>query len=233
MSDYRRRTALAGLLYLGMIVFGILAQTLRSGIVVAGDAAATARNISAHGTLFRVSAMSDLIMTVCYFLWGLVLFSLLKKVDRKVALLMAVTNFIGAPIMALNILNQVAAQRILLGADYLKAFSAEQLQALSLFFLDLQNLGYLIAAISYGLYLLPLGYLVLKSGFFPRAFGVLYLIAGSATLIDFATQFLFPRLGALTQNLLYPVALLEISFCLWLLVKAARGAGKAAPLPSN
>lgn len=231
-SPSRRTTRTAGLFYLGLIGFGILAQFLHTGIVVAGDAAETARNIAAHGGLFRLSTLADLFMASCFFLLGLSLYLLFKKTNRTAALFMLVINAIGAPIMALNVLNQVAAQHVLSGAGYLKAFSTEQLQALSLFFLDLQGLGYLIAAISYGLYLLPLGYLILKSGFFPRLFGYLYLACGSLTMVDFLVQFLLPRYGAYSQILLYPLALVEIGFCLWLLGAKRKEGGSKAPMGS-
>jgi hypothetical protein len=218
----QRKTAkIAGVLYLLLIMFGIIAQVIRSNLIVPADVTATASNIMASGEMIRISFMSDLLMTTFYFLWGLALYVLLKPVNKNIAMLMALINFVGAPIMAINMLNQFAALHLLSGADYLKVFPADQLQAMAMFFLNMQNYGYLIAAISLGSYLLPLGYLIFKSGYFPRMFGVLYIMLGFCTLVDFFIQFLFPKYADISMLLLYPGALVEISFCLWLLIKGA------------
>lgn len=221
MNPSKKTIRILGVLYLLLIVFGIFGQVVRSTLIVPTDAAATARNLMGSELLVRFGFVSDLLMTTCYFLWGLALYFVLKPVNKSVALLMAVINFVGAPIMALNMLNQFAALQLLGGAEYLKAIPANQLQTLALFFLNLQNYGYLVAAISFGLYLLPLGYLVLKSGYFPKVFGVLYMGLGVLTLLDFFTQFLFPRFGNISEMLLYPAALVEFGFCAWLLIKGA------------
>ena len=222
MNTINKTARIAGVLYLLLIVFGITAQVIRSSLIVIGDAAATARNIMASEWLFRVSFMSDLFMTTCYFLFGLTLYVLLKPVNKNIALFMLLLNFFAAPIMALNMLNHYAALLLLSGADYLKVFQADQLQALAMFFLDLQNYGYLIGTIGFGFYFFPLGYLIFKSGNFPRIFGVLYIIGGFGFLIDFLTQFLFPKYAEISMVALSPVVIVEISFSLWLLIKGAK-----------
>lgn len=222
MNSINKTARIAGVLYLLMIVFGITAEVIRSNLIVSGDVAATASNIISSEWLFRVSIMSDLFMTTCYFLFGLTLFMLLKPVNKNIALLMLVLNFFAAPIMAFNMLNHYAVIQLLSSADYLKVFQINQLHALVMFFLDLQNHGYLIGTIGFGFYFFPLGYLIYKSGSFPRIFGVFYIIGGFIFLIDFLTQFLFPKYAEISTNALYPVAILEISFCLWLLFKGAK-----------
>jgi hypothetical protein len=222
MNSINKRARTAGLLYLLLIVFGITAQVIRSSLIVSGNVAATASNIMASEWLFRVSFVSDLFMTMCYFLFGLALYVLLKPVNKNIALLMLLLNFFAAPIMALNMLNHYAVLLLLSGADYLKVFQPDQLQALATFFLDLQNHGYLIGTIGFGFYFFPLGYLIFKSGYFPRIFGILYIIGGFVFLVDFLTQFLFPKYTEISTMALFPVVILEITFSLWLLIKGVK-----------
>jgi hypothetical protein len=121
----------------------------------------------------------------------------------------------------LSQLNQFAALLPLSGADYLTVFTADQLQALVMVFLELQKLGTLIATIFWGLWLFPLGYLVYKSGYFPKIFGVLVIIAGFGYLLGSFTHFLLPNLEAI-----FPVFELltfgEVIFMVWVLLKGAK-----------
>ena len=111
---------------------------------------------------------------------------------------------------------------LLSGADYLTVFGADQLHALVMFFFDLYTAGVMIATIFHGLWLLPLGYLVYKSGYFPRILGVLLMIACFGFLIDSLRYFVFPEYEVIT----YPGIVFEIigefGFCGWLLLKGAK-----------
>lgn len=222
MDSINKTARIAGVLYLLLIVFGIIAQVIRFGLIVPGNAAETAYQIIASKFLFRISFVSDLFMTVCYFLFGLTLYMLLKPVNKNISLLMLVLNLIAAPIMALNMLNQYAALLLLSNVEYLRIFTVEQLQTMAMFFLDLQNHGYLIGTIGFGFYFFPLGYLIYKSGSFPKIFGALYIIGGFFFFIDFLIQFLVPKYADVSTIILFPVAILEISFSLWLIIKGAR-----------
>ena len=115
---------------------------------------------------------------------------------------------------------QFAALLLLGGADYLSVFEANQLQGLAMFFLNLHKYGYIIPQIFHGLWLLPLGLLVFKSGFFPRVFWVLLIIACFSFLLDEFARFLLPNYGdtiALVVTL--PAVIGEFLFCGWLLIR--------------
>jgi hypothetical protein len=130
------------------------------------------------------------------------------------ALLMVMFLLAGVPIAMLNKLNQFAALLLLSGADYLRAFPTEQLQAMALLLLRLHNSGTSIAFIFWGLWLFPLGYLVFKSGFLPRVLGVLLMIGCFGYLIDSFAAFL-----GYGVNIGMFAALAEMLFLLWLLIK--------------
>jgi hypothetical protein len=228
MNSINKTARMAGFVYLGNIITGIFAQVVRSTLVVPGDAATTAKNIMASELLFRFGFVSDLIMVTFYSLMGLAFYVLLKPVNKNVALLMLLLNLAGVPILAINMLNQFATLLLMSGAGYLTVFSADQLHALGMLFFNLHEYGYSIAVISWGFYLLPLGYLVFKSGYFPKILGVLLMLASLGDLIQFFQVFLFPAYEVITYPGLAVALIAEFSFAFWLLVKGAKEQQPAA-----
>jgi len=141
---------------------------------------------------------------------------LLKPVNKNIALLMIVIALVGVSITMLNELNHFAALLLTSGADYLKAFEADQLHALVMFFLDLRGYGTFIPQIFFP-WLLLLGYLVFKSGFLPRILGILLMIGGLCYPIQAVLFFLFPNFDAMIFGLFAFSG--ELLFYLWLLIK--------------
>ena len=206
---------LAGFLYLLVVPLGIFGSLyVPSRLIVSGDAATTARNIIANEFLFRLGLVSDLLAPLVLILVVLLLYKLLKHVNRDMAWLMVIFLLLGVPIALLSKLNQFAALQLLNGADYLNVFTTEQLQALALLFLRLHDRGGTIAAIFWGLWLFPMGYLVFKSGFFPRILGVLLMISCFGYLINSFAIFL-----GYTVNTGLFGAVGEVLFILWLIIK--------------
>ncbi len=207
---------IAGFLYLIIFITGAFGQLyIRDSLIVPGDAATTANNIMASESLFRLGIVIALIRQAVLVLLPLVLYKLLKVVNKNVAVLMVVFALVAVPISMLSELNQIAALLLLSGADYLTAFTAGQLQALVPLFLDLREHGLFIAQLL-AVWLLPLGYLVFKSGFLPKILGILLMIAGFGFLIDFVTFFLFPNFDVTLSLFTFWG---EALFALWLLIK--------------
>jgi hypothetical protein len=225
---------LAGLFYLINIITGLFTEIfVRSNIIVWENAAATAQNIIASQLLFRAGIISDLLMTMSYLLMGLTFYILLKQVNKNVALAMLLLNIIGVAILALNLLNQFAPIILLSGADFLKVFSADQLNSLVMFFLNLHKYGYIIAGISWSAYLLPLGYLVYKSGYFSKFLGVLLMIAPLYGLTDLFIQIMFPKYLAITYPFAVIAIVAEFSFAFWLLFKKLKDPVAVTPESVN
>jgi hypothetical protein len=215
MNSINKTARLAGFLYLLvslLAIFGILYVPPR--LIVPGDAATTAQNLMASESLFRLAIVSDLLASIVMMLVVLVLYKLLKSVNKNMALLMVIFLLVAVPIAMLNKLTQFAALQLLSGADDLTLFTTEQLQALALLFLRLHDHGSSIAFIFWGLWLFPLGYLVFKSGFLPRILGVLLMIACIGYLVDSFAIFLGYEvsIGMFT-------GWGEVLFLLWLLIK--------------
>jgi hypothetical protein len=216
-NSIKKTARVAGGLYLLVALFGGFSIIfVSSTLIVPGDATTTVNNIMASELLFRFGFVGGLITQTLQILLVLVLFKLLKPVSRNFALLMVIFSLIGIPIAMLNLLNQFAALLLLSGANYLTVFDAGQLHALVLLFLELQSHGVSIAAIFWGLWLLPLGYLVFKSGYIPGILGILLIIGGFGYLIDSATFFLIPNFDVEISQFTF---IGELLLPLWLLIK--------------
>jgi hypothetical protein len=214
---------MAGFLYLMYIVTTIVADVFgRSPLIAYGDAAATAQNIMASEWQFRLGITGDLVSAVFFLLAAWALYVLLKPVHQNLALLFLLLNLGGVAVYSINLLNQFAVVLLLSGADYLKVFQADQLQALVMFFLNLHHNGYWIAQIFFGAWLFPLGYLVFKSGFLPKILGIVMMIHFVGWLMTFLQFFLFPGFEVITY-LTYPLGLIsELGLTLWLLIMGVK-----------
>jgi hypothetical protein len=207
-------------LYLITFVSDIVAEFIRSNIIVPGDTATTANNIIKSESLFRIAFVGDLIMITSGLFVALVLYKLLSPVNKNLAALMVLFTSISAAITCINSLNLFAPILLLNNADGLTVFEAGQIHMLMEFFFDLHDTGYVIANIFFGLWLLPLGYLVIKSGYFPRILGILLIIACFGYLADFFVAFLIPSYKEIIHPIaMAPAAIAELSFTLWLLIK--------------
>jgi hypothetical protein len=192
--------------------FGII--YVPSVLLVPGDAATTSRNIMASEWLFRSGTVSHLIGQIIFIFLVLTLYRLLQPVNKEHAVLMVVLALLGIPIAFLNEVNHLAALRLLSSADD-GAFTSTQLQAQAMLFLDMRRSGILVTQVFWGLWLLPLGWLIFRSGFLPKLLGILLVIGGVGYLIDWATQLLFPGLATISQFTFIGELLLP----LWLLIK--------------
>jgi hypothetical protein len=220
----RKKTArLAGLLYFVFSLFGFFSlMYVPSKIFVAGDAAATARNIAAHELLFRAGIMGNLIGSIGFIFVALALYELLKEVNKRQAVLMVTLIVISLPISLLNEVSHLAALKLLSGANYLSAFTKPQLDAVVMVFHGLWGQGMLVAGIFWGLWLFPFGVLVYKSGFLPRIIGVLLIIAGFGYLAGSLTSLLFPTYASAVSRVANILTAGELPIILWLLIMGAK-----------
>ena len=215
-KSVNRTARVAGFLYLLVFPLAIFSLNVRDTLIVPEDAAATASNIMASEGLFRGGIAAWLASQTIFIFLLLALYKLLKPVNRNVALHMVVLLLVGVPIALINELNQFAALLLLSGADYLTAVEAGQLHAQVMFHLNLHQYGINIAQIFWGLWLLPFGYLVLRSGFLPRILGVLLMIGCFGHLMDVVTAVGFPNFDVTVTQF---TSIGEFLLPLWLVVK--------------
>lgn len=211
----RLMARITGALYLITILTGIFSAGYVSGkLVVNADAAATATNILAHRGLFQLAFAVYLIEMACQIAITALFYDLLKPAGRSVSLVAAFLGLTGGIIKTLSRLFFIAPLFILGGAHYLTVFSAEQLQALALLFLKVNDRGAGIALVFFGFYAILTGYLIIKSTFLPRILGVLSVFGGFGWL-----TFLYPPLGGRLFPFIAIFAILgATSLIFWLLV---------------
>ena len=211
---------IGGVLYLIIIVIGFCGEFfVRNKLVVSGDVTATANNIMASESLWRAQIAGDLIVLVCAVALTLILYVLLRPVNKNLALLAVFFNIVEFPIEAASKLCLFAALFLSGNADYLKAFEPHQLHALVKISLKLHDYGFAIDLVFFGFACLIYGYLLFRSGYFPRTLGVLMAIAGLSYLTNSFTLILAPRYAATILPILVLALIGESSLCLWLMVK--------------
>jgi hypothetical protein len=224
MNSTRNPGRVAGFLYLLLTVLApYRLMYIPSTLIVRGNATATANNIAAHESLFRLGIVSDLLCGTILIFLVLALYRLFKGVDQNLAVLVVILGgVLPAAIDFFNVLNDAAVLILVRGADFLSVFEKPQRDALSTLFLRLHSQEEIAAEILWGLWLVPLALLVIRSRFLPRFLGVWLIINGAAYMILNFTGLLFPQYYNALFNSAFPALLGEVAFMLWLVIKGAK-----------
>src|SRR2546421_4111119 len=222
MHPLKKAARIAGAIYLTMVFTGPFSLIyVPNKLIVRGNAAATADNILAHETMFRLAILADLIGSVIFICLGIALYKLLSSVNKTWAGLMVAFVLVSAAVGFLNTLNNIAALTLFRGADFLAVFDKPQRDALAYLFVRLHSQGILINEIFWGLWLFPFGLLVFRSGFLPRWIGVWLMINCFGYLVLFVTALFFPAYNDKAFLYLQPVLFGELAIMLYLLIKGA------------
>jgi hypothetical protein len=223
MNSLKKIARGAGILYILMDVPMIFSgMIVDPKIYVPGDAVATASNILASEWLFRLDVVSNLVGPILFLFLVLALYNLFESVDKSQSRLMVTLVVASIPVTLLSTLFQYAPILLLSGDGHLSTFNPAQLQTLAMVFFDMYEHGIMIAEIFWGLWLIPLGLLVYKSGFVPKVLGVLLIIGCFGHLLSFLSTFLFPDYGAILIPISETVMFGELPIFLWLLIKGVK-----------
>jgi hypothetical protein len=213
ISSPRLTARLAGLFYFLMAVFGEVASLTRHGLIVSGDAAATAINIQAHQSMYLVGYVGDILMVASYVVVTALLYRVFEPVNKSIALTAAAFGLTGCAILAIAYSFELTPLTLLANMRYLGAFTVSQRQTLSYLSLNFYSQTYGLSLVFFAFYLLLTGWLIFRSSFMPRILGVLLMLGvwGLAFLSPpFALKYLvWLRFGSIGELLLL----------LWLLVK--------------
>jgi hypothetical protein len=213
---------IGGLAYLIIIAAGVMGEIfIRSKVIVPDNAIATTNNISASPLLWRIGIFGDLVMHVFDLVVGIVYYTLLKRVNKDLALLSLLFGLIQTAVLVANKMNLMMPLFLSDNDNYLKAFTQQQLQALSYLSVKAHEYGFGVGLIFFGFECLIDGYLIFRSEFLPRILGVMIFIAGICYLTNSFLLLFSPKLeGLLFPIILGPLAFIgEFSMCLWLIVK--------------
>jgi hypothetical protein len=223
MTSLSRNARVAGFLYFTLMTAPLRLIYIPAKLFVAGNSSATANNIAAHETLFRLGILSDLFTATMDIFLTLALYRLFKTVDEGLARLMVVLGaLMVTPIYFLNTINDAAALLLARGASFLSVFDKPQRDALVMVFLRMHGQGILANEIFWGLWLFPFGLLVYRSRFLPRFLGVWLMLNCFAYLATSVTGILWPQYEQRVSNWLFPVMLGELAIMLWLIIVGAK-----------
>lgn len=223
MHPTDKAARVAGAIYLSMVVTAPFSHIyVPRTLIEQGNAVATASNILAHEVLFRLGIVAELATGVIFIFLAMALYNLLSGVNRTHARLMVSLVLVSVAITFANVVNDIAALILFRGGDFLAVIDAPQRNALAMLFLRLHSQGNFVNEIFWGLWLLPFGLLVMRSGFLPRILGVLLVVNGFAYVAGSLTWLLLPDYGTVVFRALLPALLGELWIMLWLLVKGAK-----------
>lgn len=223
MNETKKNARIAGFIYLSMILTAPFCMLyVPNKLIVHGNAAATADNILAHETMFRLSIFGDLVGQVIFICLGVAFFRLLCDVNKNWALLLLSFVLVSSAVCFLNVINDIAALILFRGGEFLDVFDKPQRDALAMLFLRLYNHGQFIAELFWGLWLFPLGLLIYRSGFIPRFIGAWLMINCFGWIaLSFTALFFYKNYSAMFSYL-QPVLFGEMALMLWLLIKGAK-----------
>lgn len=224
MNPLKKTAHIAGVLYLILAITGAYSMMyVASQIFVPGDAAATAKNILANELLFRSGIVSQLVSQSLFVFLVLALYRLLKEVNEHQAKAMVALVLVAVPVaFLLETFNAISL--LILKGEVLKTLDIQEKQDFAMLFLKMNGYGTTIVEIFWGLWLIPFGQLVYKSGFIPRVLGVLLIVGGISYVLESCTVLLFPDYrSTISQVTMVAAALGEFLIILWLLVKGVSG----------
>src|SRR6266576_736999 len=223
MHPIKKAARIAGAIYLSMVITGPFSLIyVPSKLIVRGDAAATAQNVLAHETMFRLAILADLVGQVIFICLAIALYRLLSGVNKTWAGLMVGFVLVSAAVGFFNTLNDIAALTLFRGADFLTVFDKPQRDALGMLFIRLHSQGIFIDEIFWGLWLFPFGLLVFRSGFLPRFLGIWLMINCFGYVALSVIALFFHSYYNAAFGYLQPVLFGELAIMLWLLIKGAK-----------
>ena len=210
-----------GVLYLGIIFLGIFGEmVVRGSIVVSGDPSATVNRLAASEFLWRSGIAGDLLMQVLDVPTIVIFYLLLRPVSQSLALLSTALNLVQTAVLALNKLSLLVPVFLLDGTAYLGVIPTPNLHVLSYLAIKAHGYGFAIGLVFFGFTCLARGYLIFKSGYFPKVLGVLLQVAGVSYLLNSFALLLAPSFAqAISPGVLVPALVGELSLTLWLLIK--------------
>ncbi|MBI3221024.1 MAG: DUF4386 domain-containing protein [Bacteroidetes bacterium] len=220
-TSAQRYARAGGAAYLIIIIAGACGELLiRNPIIVSGDAMATHTNLAASQGIWRIGIAGDLLMHLMDLVVLMAYYYLLRPVNKNLAQLAIFFGLIQTAVLVANKMNLVVPLFFAKDSAYLQAFTKEQIAALSYLSIKAHNYGFGVGLLFFGGECLIDGYLIYRSGYLPRALGVMIALAGAGYLINSFTLILAPSLTEYTFPILMgPIFIAETSMALWLMIK--------------
>jgi hypothetical protein len=216
----RRLVLTAGLLYLGVILFGIFAEITRTGLIVTGDSSATVDKIIASNGMLQVAFASEMVSHIFYVLLGLTCYIIFKKINNKIAIVMLFFVMISGSYAIINIVNVLDVIQLISGTVPLTGAETDLVMTHLKTHVDG---SYIAQIIGWGPWLIPLGYLGYRSNFVPRMIGIALMFGGPGLTALGFQYFLLPSMGDLFMPCIVFSFIGEFSICGWFLYRGIKG----------
>lgn len=239
----RQAARIAGYGYLVIFVLAIFANFVaRSALIEADDAAATAQNIAESALLFRSGLVSFMIVFALDVVIAWALYIFFRQVSRDLSLLTAWFRLVYTTLLGVALASSFVVLRLVSDGDRLGGLERAQLDAQVMLYLDAFDYAWLIGLACFGIHLVLLGYLSLRSGVVPRVIGLLLVLAGVAYVVDTVANALLANYDDHETLFLVIVAVPsligEMAFAIWLLIRGGlegrgseTGGASADPAP--
>lgn len=222
MPPLKKTARIAGLWYLGFVLGPFYLMYVPSQTVVRNDAAATAARVLTHETLFRWGMLAETLGAVIFIGLALALYRLFEGVNRHLARQLVALVLVSSALGLMTVVFSGAALLVFRGGDPFTAFDAHTREAVGMLLVRMRGQAYGINEMFWGLWLLPFGWLVVRSTFLPRWLGYWLLLDGTAWVVLSVTWFLAPNNADALFRYFQPVFMAEIAAMLWLLIVGAK-----------
>lgn len=225
-NKQKNKARLTGILYLLVIILAGFSQGyVRGTIFIPDNPQATLSNITSSEALFRLGLVSDLLAFMLDAVISILLYQLLKSVNKTMAAIASVFRLLAHPAIAsLNLLNHYMAFQAASGSGLISSLGIEQQEVWTMLFMNAHNAGYLLAGAFFGIHCLLLGILLYRAELFPKVFGVLMVVAAGGYLLETFGNFIFPGNQLVLANIVgVSAAIGEVSLTFFLLFKGVKG----------
>ena len=224
MGSIKKKARIAGAVYVSTSIIGVIRLLIiPKMLIVEGNANATANNVAAHESLFRLGIFTDLVGATLFIFVTLALYQLLREVNHTLAVVMVILGgLMVTPLFFANTVNDAGTLMFARGSDFFSAFDKSQREAMVMMFVRLHDHLIWANAFFWGLWLFPLAVLVYRSGFLPRLIGVWLVIAGVAWVAFSFTRIVVPQYDWVIDKIFNPASFGEIVFMFWLLIRGAK-----------
>jgi hypothetical protein len=221
MNSIKQTARTTGILYLVMFITAPIAILMVSSkLIVPDDAATTTANIVANEGLFRFSIAGHLVVVLLDLAISVLLYVILKPVNRILAMLAMASRLVMTAMRGINLVNYFIVLQLVNGVALTGTPDASHFQSLVMVYLNAFDSGFSLDLVFFALHLFLIGYLVFRSGFFPKILGILLLIASIGYLAGSITHILFPDYQKIVDSIIMiPNTIAELAFPLWLLIK--------------
>ena len=220
MNSIQKSAKIAGVFYLVFIVFSVLADQFAS--FAQGTSVQILERIALSQELFTLGLVFNILSGLFFLLTAWALFVLLKDINKNIAGLFLLLNLAGVVVQCISVTFLFACKELLSDSLFVNSINSVGLDSLSHLFINLYQNGFIIAQVFFGLWLLPLGYLIYKSKFLPKFLGIIIIVDCGAVLLWFFQYFLFPQAVIITNICLLISLIAEFGLTFWLLIKGAK-----------